>query len=72
MGRFGSITGPLVGGVLIGLKVPRQQFFLVAALPMIAGLIASLCIARLCFKNLGGTHLDEMGVMTSAQPANQR
>jgi AAHS family 4-hydroxybenzoate transporter-like MFS transporter len=72
MGRFGSITGPLVGGLLIGLNVPRQQFFLVAALPMIAGLIASLCIARLCFKNLGGAHLDEMGTMAPPQPANQR
>jgi AAHS family 4-hydroxybenzoate transporter-like MFS transporter len=60
IGRFGSITGPLVGGLLIGMKVPARQFFVFAALPMVAGLIASICAARLCYRRLGGVHLDEM------------
>jgi AAHS family 4-hydroxybenzoate transporter-like MFS transporter len=60
IGRLGSIVGPLVGGMLIGLKVPPQQFFLFAAVPMVAGLIASVGVARLCYMRLGGVHLDEM------------
>jgi AAHS family 4-hydroxybenzoate transporter-like MFS transporter len=60
VGRFGSIAGPLAGGALIGLKVPAQQFFLIAAVPMLAGLIASIGIARLCRSRLGGVRLDGM------------
>ncbi len=46
VGRFGSIAGPLLGGLLIG-KVSLQQLFLLAALPMLAGLLASLLLVRL-------------------------
>jgi AAHS family 4-hydroxybenzoate transporter-like MFS transporter len=60
IGRFGSIIGPLVGGALIGMKLPLQTLFLCAALPMLVGLIASLCEARLCFASLGSAHLDEI------------
>jgi MFS transporter, AAHS family, 4-hydroxybenzoate transporter len=67
IGRFGSIVGPLVGGMLIGLKVPTQQIFLFAAAPMVGGLIASLSIAGLCYKRLGGLHLEEMSDAFSPQ-----
>ena len=60
IGRFGSIAGPLVGGLLLGMKIPARQFFVFAALPMVAGLIASVCVARLCYRRLGGVNLDEM------------
>jgi AAHS family 4-hydroxybenzoate transporter-like MFS transporter len=60
MGRLGSIAGPLVGGLFIGRHVPAQQFFLFAALPMLVGLIAAACIARLSYRELGGIHLDEL------------
>jgi MFS transporter, AAHS family, 4-hydroxybenzoate transporter len=66
IGRFGSIVGPLVGGMLIGLKVPRQQLFLLAAVPMVAGLIASASAARLCHKRLGGLSLGETEGKSSA------
>jgi hypothetical protein len=46
--------------MLIGLKVPPQQFFLFAAVPMVTGLVASLSLAKLSHKRLGGMHLDEM------------
>jgi MFS transporter, AAHS family, 4-hydroxybenzoate transporter len=59
-GRFGSIAGPLVGGVLIGLKIPSQQLFLFAAAPMAAGLLASAGIARLCRSRLGGARLEDL------------
>jgi len=65
IGRFGSMLGPLIGGLLIGQKVPAQQFFLVAAVPMGVGLIASVSVARLCYRRLGGVHLDEMAERVS-------
>src|SRR5258705_405987 len=40
-GRVGSIAGPLLGGLLIDMKLPLQQLFLLAAIPMVAGLIAA-------------------------------
>jgi len=60
IGRFGSMLGPLVGGVLIGLKLPLGQLFFWAAVPMVAGLLASLGVAVLCRKRLGGLHLDDL------------
>ncbi len=60
IGRFGSIAGPLVGGLLLGMSVLPRQFFILAAVPMVAGLIASVCVAKLCYQRLGGVHLDEM------------
>lgn len=41
IGRFGSIFGPLIGGVLIGLDVPTPTLFGLFALP---ALIAGLCV----------------------------
>ncbi|HME39170.1 MAG TPA: MFS transporter [Steroidobacteraceae bacterium] len=67
IGRFGSIAGPLVGGMLIGLKVPPHQFFLLAAVPMAVGLAASASAARLRHKLFGGFHLDEL-TETPASP----
>jgi AAHS family 4-hydroxybenzoate transporter-like MFS transporter len=60
IGRFGSILGPLLGGALIGMKLPLQQLFLWAALPMLVGFLASLGVARLCYQRLGGLHLDDL------------
>jgi MFS family permease len=41
MGRFGSIFGPLIGGVLIGLDVSTPTLFFIFALP---ALIAGGCV----------------------------
>jgi AAHS family 4-hydroxybenzoate transporter-like MFS transporter len=41
MGRFGSIFGPLIGGVLIGLDVPMPTLFRLFAAP---ALLATVCI----------------------------
>ncbi len=60
IGRVGSILGPLVGGTLIGMKLPFQRLFLLAAAPMVIGLIASISVAILCRRRLGGLHLDDM------------
>jgi AAHS family 4-hydroxybenzoate transporter-like MFS transporter len=60
IGRFGSILGPLVGGTLIGMKLPLPTLFVFAAAPMLVGLIASASASRLSFAALGGPQLDEI------------
>jgi MFS transporter, AAHS family, 4-hydroxybenzoate transporter len=60
VGRFGSVIGPLLGGVLIGMRLPLRQLFLLASLPMAAGLIAAAIIARLCHSRFGGLQIDDM------------
>ena len=59
IGRIGSIVGPLVGGMLIALKMPLQQLFLWAALPMAVGLVAAIIVARLCYRRFRGFQLDD-------------
>jgi AAHS family 4-hydroxybenzoate transporter-like MFS transporter len=60
VGRFGSVIGPLAGGMLIGMKLPRKQLFLLAAVPMVVGLIASASVAGLSQNRFGGMHLDDI------------
>jgi len=47
VGRIGSILGPVIGGVLIGLDLPTSQLFLFAALPPLCAAIACFALARL-------------------------
>jgi hypothetical protein len=55
--------------MLIGLKIPPQQLFGFAAVPMVAGLFAAASIARLCHRRLGGMHLDEVAETTPSGTA---
>jgi AAHS family 4-hydroxybenzoate transporter-like MFS transporter len=43
-GRVGAVIGPLVGGVLVGMKVSLTTMFFVAAVPLVLGLIAAIAI----------------------------
>jgi AAHS family 4-hydroxybenzoate transporter-like MFS transporter len=47
VGRIGSILGPVLGGVLIGLDLPISQLFLFAAVPPFCAAIGCFLIARL-------------------------
>ena len=60
IGRFGSIAGPLLGGVLIGMKLPMQTLFLAGAVPMLAGTIAAALLARFCYVRFGSLQLDDV------------
>jgi AAHS family 4-hydroxybenzoate transporter-like MFS transporter len=57
VGRVGSVLGPIVGGVLIGMKVPLQELFLWATVPFLAGTIACIALTRLYFSKFGGLSL---------------
>ena len=59
IGRFGSIAGPLLGGVLIGMNLSMQTLFLAGAVPMLAGTVAAALLARLCYVRFGGLQLDD-------------
>jgi AAHS family 4-hydroxybenzoate transporter-like MFS transporter len=45
VGRIGSILGPVIGGVLIGLDLPISQLFLFAAIPPLCAAIACFLLA---------------------------
>jgi AAHS family 4-hydroxybenzoate transporter-like MFS transporter len=47
VGRIGSILGPVIGGMLIGLDLPVSQLFLFAAVPPLCAAIACFALARL-------------------------
>jgi MFS transporter, AAHS family, 4-hydroxybenzoate transporter len=51
-GRIGGALGPLLGGFAFSAKLPAQQIFLVATLPLIVGLIATLAIVPLYRRHL--------------------
>lgn len=57
MGRFGSILGPLVGGMLLARNRPLPELFLAAAAPLAAGAVAALILSRICFKRFKGLQI---------------
>src|SRR5438552_2424693 len=53
VGRVGSVLGPVVGGVLIGMKMPLQELFLWATVPFIVGAVACGALTRLYVARFG-------------------
>jgi AAHS family 4-hydroxybenzoate transporter-like MFS transporter len=53
MGRIGSIVGPLVGGVLLGLKWSAGELFMTAAFAALCAALAAFLLGRLA--GLGGS-----------------
>jgi AAHS family 4-hydroxybenzoate transporter-like MFS transporter len=62
VGRFGSIVGPLLGAKLIGMKLPLQQLFLLAAIPMVVGVVAAILLTCLSYRRSGSLQLDDSTV----------
>ena len=52
IGRFGSISGPVIGGYLIAMHLPLQQIFLLLLIPLGIGTIASTLMARIYYAHL--------------------
>ncbi len=59
MGRFGSILGPLVGGMLLARNWPLSDLFLAAAVPLLAASVTAMFMARICFVRFKGLPLDD-------------
>ena len=68
VGRFGSVIGPLIGGMLIGMKLPLRQLFALASVPMLVGLGAALSLAWLCYKRGGSLRLDDLSEPGAVNP----
>jgi MFS transporter, AAHS family, 4-hydroxybenzoate transporter len=47
IGRFGAFGGPALGGVLIGMNLPLQSLYVIAATPLVISLIVCLIMIRL-------------------------
>lgn len=61
IGRFGAISGPMIGGWLIGRHLPLQRLFFVPVAPMALGAVGSFALMRVCFKMFGGRRLEAEG-----------
>jgi len=59
IGRFGSICGPLIGGVLISMNITMDKLFFIGSLPLVVGTIAAIILARICYKRFNGFQLDD-------------
>ena len=47
IGRFGAFGGPALGGLLIGMNLPLNQLYTIAATPLIISLVACMVMIRL-------------------------
>ena len=47
IGRFGAFGGPALGGMLIGMNLPLQNLYMIAATPLVISLIVCLIMIRL-------------------------
>jgi AAHS family 4-hydroxybenzoate transporter-like MFS transporter len=72
VGRVGSIAGPLVGGVLIAMKLPVQQLYLWAAVPFIVGAVASFLLERLYVAKFQGRGLGRRDAVDDASARMSR
>ena len=54
VGRVGGGLGPLLGGFAFGAHLPREQIFMIAAAPLVVGLVAALMIVPLYKRHLAG------------------
>jgi MFS transporter, AAHS family, 4-hydroxybenzoate transporter len=68
IGRVGSIAGPIVGGMLVSMKMPYDQMFMWAALPMGVGLVAAILVAWLCYRRFRAFTLDDKAADTEPAP----
>jgi MFS transporter, AAHS family, 4-hydroxybenzoate transporter len=46
IGRFGAFGGPALGGLLIGMNLPLNQLYTIAATPLLISLIACMVMVR--------------------------
>lgn len=54
IGRIGSVLGPILGGMMISRKVPMDQLFLAAAIPLAIGTVSAILLLVLYTRRTGG------------------
>jgi len=54
IGRFGSATGPLIGGVLIAAHMPLQWLYVCAAVPFAVGTLSAIGLTRFYYRRFKG------------------
>lgn len=59
LGRLGSITGPVLGGILVGMQLTNRQLFAAPAIALAVGAIACGLLAMFCVRRFRGYQLDE-------------
>jgi MFS transporter, AAHS family, 4-hydroxybenzoate transporter len=67
IGRFGSIAGPIFGGILIGMQLPLQKLFYAPAVSLAIGACAAVVMMRLCVRRFGGHRLEDREVVGAAR-----
>jgi AAHS family 4-hydroxybenzoate transporter-like MFS transporter len=55
--KIGSIAGPVIGGMLLGMHLPGYQLFYFAAIPLLLSATFAFALGRLSRGCLGGTAL---------------
>jgi AAHS family 4-hydroxybenzoate transporter-like MFS transporter len=58
VGRVGSVSGPIIGGVLIGMHLSVEQLYLFAAVPYLICAPVALILARLYHRRFHAPRLD--------------
>jgi AAHS family 4-hydroxybenzoate transporter-like MFS transporter len=66
IGRVGSATGPIFGGILIGMHLPIEHLYLVLLIPLGIGTVASFILARLYFVRFQGMGLGRRDTLDAA------
>jgi AAHS family 4-hydroxybenzoate transporter-like MFS transporter len=67
VGRFGSISGPILAGVLIGMHLPIEHLYLALLVPLGIGTVASFVLARLYFVRFQGMGLGQRDRLDEAR-----
>ncbi len=65
IGRLGAIIGPTAGAMLLGMNLQMSTVFLLAALPIIVGLIAAVLLSWLCYRRFNSFLLDDTPAPTA-------
>jgi AAHS family 4-hydroxybenzoate transporter-like MFS transporter len=50
--KIGSIAGPVIGGVVIGMHLPLYQLFYVAAIPLLFSATAAFYLGKVAQKSV--------------------
>jgi len=70
VGRFGSVSGPIIAGVLIGMHLSIEHLFLFLLMPLAIGTVCSLVLARLYYARFQGMGLGRRDAMEEVSAAH--